>query len=135
MYRAVLARLDQGMEQTLGRFTLFKGLDRVFDCVTLELPWEENYTNISCVPIGVYKVSPRYSEKYKNHYILEDVPNRRYILIHHGNFNSDTRGCILLGSSFAQINGDAFLDITASRRTISELLSITNGKGFELTIV
>jgi hypothetical protein len=135
MYRAVLARLDQGMEQTLGRFTLFKGLDRVFDCVTLELPWEENYTNISCVPIGVYKVSPRYSEKYKNHYILEDVPNRRYILIHHGNFNADTRGCILLGSSFAQINGDAFLDITASRRTISELLSITNGKGFELTIV
>jgi len=135
MYRAVLARLDQGMEQTLGRFTLFKGLDRVFDCVTLELPWEENYTNISCVPIGVYKVSPRYSEKYKNHYILENVPNRRYILIHHGNFNSDTRGCILLGSSFAQINGDAFLDITASRRTISELLSITNGKGFELTIV
>lgn len=135
MYRAVLARLDQGMEQTLGRFTLFKGLDRVFDCVTLELPWEENYTNISCVPIGVYKVSPRYSDKYKNHYILEDVPNRKYILIHHGNFNSDTRGCILLGSSFAQINGDAFLDITASRRTISELLSITNGKGFELTIV
>lgn len=134
MYRAVLVRLEQNNHQTLGRFTLFNGLDKVFDCVTLELPWEDNQTNISCVPKGVYKVSPRYSDKYKNHYILEDVPNRRYILIHHGNFNTDSRGCILLGSRFAQINSDSLLDITASRRTISELLSITNGKGFKLTI-
>lgn len=134
MYRAVLVRLEQNNHQTLGRFTLFNGLDRVFDCVTLELPWEDNQTNISCVPKGVYKVSPRYSDKYKNHYILEDVPNRRYILIHHGNFNTDTRGCVLLGSRFAQINSDSLLDITASRRTISELLSITEGEGFELTI-
>jgi hypothetical protein len=134
MYRAVLVRLEQNNHQTLGRFTLFNGLDKVFDCVTLELPWEDNQTNISCVPKGVYKVSPRYSDKYKNHYILEDVPNRRYILIHYGNFNTDTRGCVLLGSRFAQINSDSLLDITASRRTISELLSITEGEGFELTI-
>ena len=100
----------------------------------LGLPYEENLTNISCVNKGVYEVTHRYSEKYKNHLILNDVPNRRYILIHYGNYNSDTEGCILVGSRFAQINKDSLLDITSSRRTLSELLGATNGKGFKLTI-
>lgn len=132
--KAYLIRLDEGIEQTLGHFTLYDGLEKVFECVTLELPYEENLTNISCVNKGVYEVTHRYSEKYKNHLILNDVPNRRYILIHYGNYNSDTEGCILVGSRFAQINKDSLLDITSSRRTLSELLGATNGKGFKLTI-
>ena len=134
MMKAYLIRLDEGIEQTLGHFTLYDGLEKVFECVTLELPYEENLTNISCVNKGVYEVTHRYSEKYKNHLILNDVPNRRYILIHYGNYNSDTEGCILVGSRFAQINKDSLLDITSSRRTLSELLGATNGKGFKLTI-
>ena len=132
--KAYLIRLDEGIEQTLGHLTLYDGLEKVFECVTLELPYEENLTNISCVNKGVYEVTHRYSEKYKNHLILNDVPNRRYILIHYGNYNTDTEGCILVGSRFAQINADSLLDITASRRTLSELLEATNGKGFKLTI-
>ena len=132
--KAYLIRLDEGIEQTLGHLTLYDGLEKVFECVTLELPYEENLTNISCVNKGVYEVTHRYSEKYKNHLILNDVPNRRYILIHYGNYNSDTEGCILVGSRFAQINKDSLLDITSSRRTLSELLGATNGKGFKLTI-
>jgi len=135
MLKAYLNRLDEGIDQTLGYLTLWDGLEKVFECVTLELPYEDNMTNISCVPKGVYKVSPRYSDKYKKHFILDDVPNRRYILIHHGNYNTDTRGCILIGSRFAQINGDSLLDIAASRRTLNELLETTNGEGFKLTIV
>ena len=133
--KAYLIRLDEGIEQTLGHLTLYDGLEKVFECVTLELPYEENLTNISCVNKGVYEVTHRYSEKYKNHLILNDVPNRRYILIHYGNYNTDTEGCILVGSRFAQINADSLLDITASRRTLSELLAATNGKGFKLTII
>ena len=133
--RASLIRLDEGIEQTLGHFTLYDGLEKVFECVTLELPYEDNLTDISCVNKGVYEVTHRYSEKYKNHLILNDVPNRRYILIHYGNYNTDTEGCILVGSRFAQINADSLLDITASRRTLSELLAATNGKGFKLTII
>jgi hypothetical protein len=133
--RASLIRLDEGIEQTLGHLTLYDGLEKVFECVTLELPYEENLTNISCVNKGVYEVTHRYSEKYKNHLILNDVPNRRYILIHYGNYNTDTEGCILVGSRFAQINQDSLLDITSSRRTLSELLETTNGEGFKLTIL
>jgi len=132
--RAFLNRLDEGIDQTLGRFTMYDGLDEVFSCVTLELPYEQNMTSISCVPKGKYKVTHRTSEKYKQHLILHDVPNRRYILIHAGNFHSDTRGCILVGSRFAQINSDSLLDITASKRTLTRLLEATNGNGFELTI-
>ena len=135
MLKAYLNRLDEGIDQTLGYLTLWDGLEKVFECVTLELPYEDNMTNISCVPKGVYKVSPRYSDKYKKHFILDDVPNRRYILIHHGNYNTDTRGCILVGSSFGQVNGDALLDITSSKRTLNELLEATEGNGLELIIV
>ena len=133
--RASLIRLDEGIEQTLGHLTLYDGLEKVFECVTLELAYEDNLTSISCVNKGDYDVTHRYSEKYKNHLILNDVPNRRYILIHYGNYNTDTKGCILVGSRFAQINADSLLDITASRRTLSELLEATNGEGFKLTIM
>ena len=134
MYKAFLNRVKTDDNQTLGYFSLYDGVNIVFDCVSLELPWKDNETNISCIPTGTYKVAPRYSDKYTQHFILEDVPNRKFILIHAGNFNSDTKGCILLGTRFGKINQDSLLDITASRRTTSELLFATNGEGFELTI-
>jgi hypothetical protein len=134
MIKAFLNRLDKGVDQTLGRFTMYDGLEEVFSCVTLELPDKGNKTSISSIPIGTYKVVHRHSKKYLNHLILLDVPNRRYILIHSGNFYTDTRGCILVGSRFEQINSDSLLDITASKRTLTRLLEATDGCGFELII-
>ena len=135
MIKGYLTRLIDDGNQTLGVLTLFDGLDKIFECKTLELPWKDNKTNVSCVPKSVYKVLHRTSEKYKKHFILQDVRNRRYILIHQGNFNTDTRGCILVGSSFGQVNGDSLLDITSSKRTLNELLEATEGNGLELIIV
>lgn len=132
--RAYLNRISETEDQTLGCLTLYDGLDKIFECVTLELPWVANMRNVSSIPKGVYKVLPRQSDKYKKHFILEYVYNRRFILIHHGNYNTDTRGCILVGDRYAQINDDSLLDITASRRTLNELLEATKGEGFELTI-
>lgn len=132
--RAYLNRVNESDKQTLGYLTLYDGLEKVFECVTLELPWLANMRNVSCIPKGVYKVVPRTSPKYKNHFILENVPNRKFILIHQGNFNTDTRGCILVGSRFAKINNDSLLDIAASRRTLFELLETSKGNGFELII-
>ena len=134
MLKAFLNRLTKDKNQTLGRFTLYDGLEEVFSCVTLELPDKDNKSSISSIPIGTYKVAHRYSKKYLNHLILLDVPNRRYILIHQGNFYTDTRGCILVGSRFEQIDKDSILDITASKRTLANLLEATDEGGFELTI-
>ena len=113
---------------------MYDGLEEVFSCVTLELPDKGNRNSISSIPVGTYRVVHRQSKKYKNHLILLDVPNRRYILIHSGNFYTDTRGCILVGSRFGEVNNDSSLDITASKRTLANLLEATDEGGFELTI-
>ncbi len=94
--KAYLNRVNESDKQTLGYLTLYDGLEKVFDCVTLELPWVANMQNVSCIPKGVYKVVPRCSPKYKNHFILEDVPNRKYILIHTGTIIPTQKGVFLL---------------------------------------
>tara|TARA_R100000654_G_scaffold17445_2_gene36488 strand:+ start:1717 stop:2151 length:435 start_codon:yes stop_codon:yes gene_type:complete len=72
---------------------------------TLELSWQDNKKNVSCIPKGVYDVSKRHPNKsasYKyEHLLIENVPNRNYILFHIGNYPKDTNGCILLGNTRA----------------------------------
>ncbi len=120
----VLVRTEENDSQTLGHFTLFDGPRKLFECYTLELPDRGNQRNISRIPSGTYPVKKRYSEKYKNHYQIWDVPNRSYILIHTGNYMTHTRGCVLVGSDVIDINHDGLLDVTNSRRTLDNLLTI-----------
>lgn len=75
-------------------------------CDTLELPYKDNQRSISCIPDGEYKVNLRTARESATrdylHMIVEDVPNRSYILFHRGNKPSHTRGCILVGQSRQQ---------------------------------
>lgn len=120
--------------QTLGKFYLYDDdNNEVFKCETLELPWKNNEISESCVPVGDYSVKPRTSQKFKNHYILENTTPRELILIHFGNYHTDIRGCILVGKKRTDLNGDGCLDITNSRATLEEILKLAP-KGFELTI-
>ena len=71
---------------------------------TIELPWKENKKQVSCIPEGVYQLRPRYSEKFKHHLVLENVPNRSLILIHPANdANKELQGCIAPVSSLTGI--------------------------------
>lgn len=72
-------------------------------CVTLELPWLENEKQKSCIPTGQYHASRWYSPRFKNCWLLHDVPGRSEILIHTGNFVTDTSGCVLVGSYFTNL--------------------------------
>lgn len=66
-----------------------------FLCHTIELPWRGNQRSISCIPEGSYEVAPRYSQKFKNHLILKNVPGRSLILFHPANNAlKELRGCI-----------------------------------------
>ena len=132
--RAVLVRLEDDGKQTLGELNVYNGLEKVFSCKTLELPYLMNIQNISCIPIGLYTVVPRYSEKYKNHYHVIDVDRRDSILIHIGNYKTQTEGCILVGKDFVFINDDEYLDISSSRKTLKELLKECP-EGFRLEII
>lgn len=73
---------------------------RIPFCLTLELPWANNEPNKSCIPKGEYLckkvISPHRGEVYQ----VMDVPNRTAILIHKGNWTTDSLGCILVGEQF-----------------------------------
>lgn len=64
-------------------------------CATIELPWKNNSARISCIPQGRYCLVKRYSPHFKTHFMLKDVPNRQYILIHPANNAAlELKGCI-----------------------------------------
>ena len=80
--------------------------DGEFIAHTLELAWKDNQKSISCIPKGEYKCRVRLARESATrdyvHLLVEDVPNRSYILFHRGNYPSDSRGCILTGTHRAQ---------------------------------
>lgn len=103
--------------------------------VTLELPWKDNIRSISCIPAGTYLCKRYSSKKYKNTFEIKNVPGRTYILIHIGNFKSNSKGCILVGESFDYIDKKAGADIGSSSHAFKEFLKITKGENkFNLII-
>ena len=75
-------------------------------CDTLENPWLDNQRTISCIPEGQYKVRLRLARESATrdylHLLVQDVPNRDWILFHRGNTAKDTSGCILVGNGRKQ---------------------------------
>ena len=75
-------------------------------CDTLENPYINNERNISCIPEGQYKVRLRLARESASrdylHLLVQDVPNRDWILFHRGNTAKDTSGCILVGNGREQ---------------------------------
>lgn len=70
-------------------------LDDELICYTIELPWRNNLSRLSCIPPGEYRLVKRYSENHGNHLILEAVEGRSLILIHPANNAlEELRGCI-----------------------------------------
>jgi hypothetical protein len=99
--------------------------------LTLERRWLQNAENVSCVPYGTYEAELYYSNKFNMWtYRLIDVPGRSGILLHKGNFDLDSQGCILLGEMFEPIDGkpalqrsgkafDEFMGLTAEAQRIN----------------
>lgn len=67
-------------------------------CYTLELPWLWNLQEVSCIPEGEYKGYLRYDKNDKWRIQLEGVPNREAVQIHVGNYTTETKGCVLIGT-------------------------------------
>jgi hypothetical protein len=123
-----LLRIDQSLKATLG----WLYVDGRFFCCTLELPDLDNQKQVSCVPEGVYKCVPHSSQKYRDVWRLENVPNREAILIHAGNTTSDILGCILVGTKHGVLRGKPA--VLNSRIALNKLRELASGKEFELTI-
>lgn len=161
MKRARLNRISTGPEGTFGRLVVLddNNINVLFECVTLELPWNENKKGISCVPTGDFLFkwrtdSPAHGEVYEEwddpdtaH--KEDVPNRERIQIHAANLAGDPdlgfvkqlEGCIAPGRGAHIFKGGkkpaGSIDqrgITASGPTLKTLVAVLNKEIFKLEI-
>jgi hypothetical protein len=89
---------------------------------TLELPDLGNQQNISCIPEGVYDVVKSSNPEHGQFLSVLNVPNRIDICIHKGNFTRDTKGCILVGMFFMDIDGNGTMDVGDTKRALDKLL-------------
>ena len=131
---ATLTRNEVEPKQILGDFVATENGTVIFSCKTLELPWLNNQRSISCIPTGSYSVVKRTSDKYGTHFQLLNVPDRSMILIHSGNYYTQTQGCILVGSGYQDINQDNVRDIIESKNTLVKLYAMMPDK-FDLKII
>lgn len=93
----------------------------VWICDTLELPWKDNHQRISCIPVGMYDVQKRLSEKFGEVVRVLNVTGREGILIHAGNKVSDVQGCILPGIKSNDI-------VISSRIHLRKILELVKNK-------
>lgn len=100
-------------------------------CVTCEPPWRGNGPD-SCVPPGDYVCIRHDSPEHPWTFELTGVPGRTEILIHTGNTENDSRGCIVVGDGTGTING--LPAVLNSVRTLNKLRAIFNCP-FRLTVV
>jgi len=130
MMTIFLERDYKGDDCTLGRLW-FDG-EVVY---TLELPWKDNKTNISCIPAGTYDVEKTYSPAFgKDLWLIKNVPDRSGIRIHPANFVRELRGCIAVGLDKADIDNDGVIDLKSSRKAMS-LLNDSLPDKFKIDII
>lgn len=118
-------------DQVTGRLSVLHNGTEVFKCFTLELPWKNNERMVSCImpapgADAVYTVrkttkSPSFNYE---HLDILDTPGRTAVKVHAANYAQlQLRGCIAVGKTLADINGDGEKDTTASRNTLTKLLT------------
>lgn len=126
-------RFSSQKDSTNGILFDVTGGERKFLCYTLEDEHrEEKVSGETRVPAGTYDLvlrkvggfHSRYSKKYgsmhKGMLWVWDVPNFEYILIHTGNTDEHTAGCLLVGNSqqanFGSSNGFIGSSVDAYKR-------------------
>ena len=88
-------------------------LEGIFECFTLEdeVRLDKKVMSETAIPLGEYEIklrteggfhskyTARYGDMHKGMLWLQDVPNFKWILIHVGNTDESTAGCLLLGET------------------------------------
>jgi hypothetical protein len=124
----ILQRDDQNATRTLGTIGDSAGVL----AQTLELPWNNNAPDASCIPAGTYLCTLRWSPEHAmNLYWITGVPNRADVEIHWGNFPSNTLGCVLVAESRDPDGTDVDNSKTAFARFMAHLAGASS---FTLTV-
>lgn len=139
--KALEAILSRGPSSLLGTPGTFSIPEKGFVCASLELPWRDNKSGLSCIPTGTYKCVATWSPKYKRAmYLVVPTGSRTGIRMHSANFagavdhgfKADLLGCIALGTSVIEVNKQHFL--RSSRITMQKFEKLLGLQNFRLTI-
>ena len=135
MISILVTRNELSEIQTIGRLDVVNGDVELFSCMTLELAWNNNLRQISCIPYGEYSCEKKEATAAipYQHVTVLNVRDRSGIAIHKANYASQLRGCIAVGDKHVDINKDGNLDVTNSSNTFKKLMDILPNN-FKLTI-
>lgn len=114
---------------------------------SMELPWKENAKDISCIPGGTYSLIPYESPRHGSTWRLHNpalnvwgfarfgpVGARTEIEIHTGNLVSESKGCLLVGLSNGQLNGEpAVIDSLSALERLRALIDDTEDNELVIT--
>src|SRR5208337_1783860 len=137
MRKGTLTRIKFGDSGTFGTLVMDNG----HRFITGELPWRDNKSGLSCIPIGIYKCAYLNSPKHGMCYHVTNVEGRQDVEIHSANFMGDKEkglhcellGCIALGLTMGRMSGQDAL--FSSRDAITAFHTDLDGELLELTIV
>ena len=121
----IIERVDLGTE-TLGSF--YDGEMNLI-AKTMELPWRDNKSNVSCIPEGTYtihKQAPGTAGREYGYFRFEKVAGRGMnaalgmstILMHRITYVKDLQGCVGIGSRFKDFNKDGVPDMEESGKKL-----------------
>lgn len=109
------------------------------ECFTLELPWRDNWDNVSCIPAGEYIAERYYSPKHKTVvFRLTNVPDRDFIEIHIANHPSELLGCIAVGVAIGPVettHGAKGIGVQASTAAFRAFMADHPEQRFALTVI
>lgn len=120
MSKPLVLRLRRVDVMPFGTYGVLSGPDGPL-VVTLERPWEDNAVGKSSIPVGTYPCKRVQSPKFGDTFEVTKVAGRSAILFHAGNSIDDSRGCILVGTTFDPVGGtNAKIGVTGSKIAFDE---------------
>lgn len=127
--------LKRGLTTNGAVLGILTGLSKTL--YTLEDQWRGNQRGVSCIPAGTYEVRPHgwdegSSVRFKEVWQLQNVPGRSAILIHAGNYHSNTEGCILPGLGLVVSQTQSM--VTESREAIKLMRKEIGEQPFTISI-
>jgi hypothetical protein len=130
--KVLLIRSRYRADGIFGEFKIYPGGTV---CQSLEHAYQNaDGTYSPKIPAGVYQCSLRHSPKFERElYEVKNVPGHTDILIHAGNYNEDSDGCILIGQGLGRKLNNGFM-ITSSIKALENFMAIEHGADFDLTI-
>lgn len=122
MKHIFVLRTDGDKNQTSGIILVRDSDGKVlYDCKCIERGWQDNKSNVSCIPEGTYPIKLDYSPKFKTMlWEIYGVPGRAECKIHQANYWFQLNGCIAPGNKLKDLNGDGYRDVTSSREALAE---------------